>query len=284
MYGIGASSMKRNWIDFIMLGKPIQNSPFPRIPQFRRTSGFTIVELLVVIAIIALLAALLFPAVSGARKKSQTASCASNLRQIGVANLLFASNHNNWCVPLAYYGGAKYDQRWFWESNPEFWTLCGMGDIVSNKWDRSKWKLRCPATPMPSPAIRNSFNGYGINTAGNLWNWTWSWQGWHLGRVVTPSRTVFMADATDNRISWKADHGTRYSYWQAWGEDGSTWNYQRIAYRHNEGANSLFFDGHVEWRPYSQFAEDEMAGADWLSLWEPYPDPADGLPKAPDYP
>jgi prepilin-type N-terminal cleavage/methylation domain-containing protein/prepilin-type processing-associated H-X9-DG protein len=63
----------------------------------RQKRGFTLVELLVVIGIIAVLAALLVPAISGAREKADTASCSQNLRQIGSAVLTFAGENQGLC-------------------------------------------------------------------------------------------------------------------------------------------------------------------------------------------
>lgn len=117
----------------------------------RRRRAFTLVELLVVIGIIALLISILMPALSKARDHANAIKCLSNMRQIGTAYTMHATEHRNY-VPTA---GLIHPP---WNATP-----AGLGDTAKNKY--IYYNEGAIERPLPMPAALATYLGQKFNAS-----------------------------------------------------------------------------------------------------------------------
>ena len=140
---------------------------------------FTLIELLVVIAIIAILAAMLLPALSQARQRGRTSSCVNNLAQAGKMHLMYANQNDEWIVS-------------YYVATPGNWIA---SFIESNLIKRPLLpNLRCPALPPEKEEDATAGTFYGMTRNKDV--------PYKVGRPrfekvvkdVTPSKFPFLMD------------------------------------------------------------------------------------------
>jgi prepilin-type N-terminal cleavage/methylation domain-containing protein/prepilin-type processing-associated H-X9-DG protein len=201
-----------------------------------RRRGFTLIELLVVIAIIAILAAILFPVFAKAREAARQSSCLSNIKQMTTAWTMYAQDYDESTIPYSTNGGST-GVAFVWEA-------------IAQPYIKNTQVFRCPSL--------QAVHGYAYNfiLGGN---------GRSMASFPIPAQTPVFADANGSNtvnqclsfIIPTGSNGARHDgralsfpndnpQYQANGWGGS--DAGRInAFRHNEGANYGFADGHAKW-------------------------------------
>jgi len=235
----------------------------------RRHGGFTLIELLVVIAIIAILAAILFPVFAQAREKARSSSCLSNQKQIGLAFSMYAQDYDETYPPytdLNNLTGAGPGGAAQWEDLVKPYIKSGnVGGI-----------LTCPSA---------STRAYAYSMNGAL-------AGLSAAQAVKPADTVLTADSCiapnqANTLDKLPQAGPAFIYTLKGQEgfwvpkptfssgkgdpnavidplqdlnDDSNKGVGMLRYRHNQGVNTSFADGHTKY---------VRQGAFKLSQWHP---------------
>lgn len=238
------------------------------------SSGFTLIELLVVVAIIASLMAILLPSLSRARENARNAVCLNNLRQMGVADMMYADENNDWAVPV----------RWVingvattWNHNNAFranmnLSTTGNGALY-NSQPGVPLKNLCPNATLAREAPISGWNGYNWyysyspNVQGLPYNVspTPDYLGYKRGTVINPGEKLRFADGLD----WWVNYNNSKNYTEEVKPVSPDYT-MLVAYRHNEKStlNIVFFDGHAEMR--SRKKVDRLyTPSNLKTLWDP---------------
>ena len=238
----------------------------------RCARGFTLIELLVVIAIIAILAALLLPALARAKESGRRAACKSNLHQQGIAFQIYSQDNNNLLPDLRY---SPFSQKpptasgfWIWDISTNF-----VDQIIANGGSRNVFY--CPSNPdwncddTWNFGIDGNNNNAGKDGSGGfrILGYVYLIPGAGMNIGTTPPASTYWKINTVGMLGQPApsdaevvvdvivqDQGAAKS-WAAVTSVGGLPSsvVQRTGHLNGvtpAGGNDLFVDGHADWRNF----------------------------------
>jgi prepilin-type N-terminal cleavage/methylation domain-containing protein len=195
-------------------------------------TGFTLIELLVVIAIIALLMAILIPALARAREQGKRAACSHNLKGLVLAWLMYTDDNDGHLIK-----GNAGDNGWvkLLGSLPNEEPVQDQLDTIRNgllfEYAKMTKLYRCPVAErneMRTYSTVHAMNGIEFTGSGDVYK--------KLSEIRRPGeRMVFLDDYGED---WDA-------CWAVWHTQPSWWN--PIPMRHHGGTTLAFAEGHCEW-------------------------------------
>lgn len=185
-------------------------------------SRFTLIELLVVIAIIAILAAMLLPALGKAREKARGIACVGREKQLALAFILYADSYDE-KMPFSTYDYTSSTTKWW--------------DLVY-PYINSAEVYACPSLDVAEGKITMNYNA-NIGTYGNVGG------GVKVGTIQYPSQTILF---NERYYNVRTLGSTSLNSWalREW-PSPSTYYWCEWSLPHNNGCNLAFADGHVAW-------------------------------------
>ena len=239
-----------------------------------RLRGFTLIELLVVIAIIAILAAMLLPAISRAKENGRSARCVSNLHQLHLGTLAYLDDNGQGFWPPFFSSNPACplctDQAW---TSDQAGSGTAHGPLYYLGYKAVTGDIAKKGTIIDCPSNKNGW-GYDYN-GGPPWVLDYLYNDllfYYTGRLPFVKRplssVVLLTDGHQLALNWP-NHRLIETFVTNWSGEVQTYG----AFIHgNGGSNCVFLDGHVEFLSKDKLANDGLSDGTWVNYYF-YPGP-----------